>query len=125
MVGMARRKADRAPFAVPAEIRIRGKRWLVLNDLDLEPRGADAKSARDLQEKSDGRCHRDKREIHLSVQQPPRALASTFLHELLHACVPADGSIPDVMEERLILDIEGALLDALEQLVWAPRPVAR
>jgi hypothetical protein len=106
---------------MPATIRVRGRRWLVLRETDLSDSPRD-RAAREELKSCRGITHTDRREIHLGRHASARALASTFLHELMHAC--SRDRTCSCNEEAFISDIEGALLDALEQLHWA-RPRAR
>jgi hypothetical protein len=114
----------RSPFLIPREITIRGKRWLVALDRDLGNDKHDVRSRMELRGRSLGVTYREhndaiRREIHLSAQQSERALAQTFLHELMHACVPVSNAIPMAYEERFISSIERPLLLALEKLEWS------
>ncbi len=56
------------------------------------------------------------KEIHLCNEQSQRQAASTFLHELLHAC--SNDAISERAEEKFIRDVEPNLLKVLSQLKW-------
>ena len=116
----------RAPFVIPREIMIRGKRWLVAYDTDLGDDKHDVRSRLELRKGGHLRaaCYPPahphiEREIHMSTysNRDPREACSTFLHELLHAC-STTGVIPHKQEEAFVADVETPLLRALEQLEW-------
>lgn len=111
-------RAREAPFIVPPIVTVRGRRWIVLREHHLGDSDYDTAVKRDLK-KARGECDMSRREIHLARGQSPRGEASTFLHELLHAC--SRGRISVAQEEKFVHDVERALLDALEQLEWVPR----
>lgn len=116
---MAKKKRAReAPFIVPPILTVRGRRWIVLRENHLGSSDYDVAVKRDLKN-ARGECDMGRREIHLARGQSPRGEASTFLHELIHAC--SRGRVPIKHEEKFVHDIERALLDALEQLEWLPR----
>lgn len=129
---MARRDRRGAPFEVPREIVIRGRRWLVAYDVDLSDTMHDARSRMELGPGDLGVALHGttyptdhphiKREIHLSSHNnpTPRVHCSTFLHELLHACSSQVLTMPQ--EEKFVSDVEVPLLRALEQLNWKGRP---
>lgn len=103
----------RSPFAIPRTLRIRGKRWTIKRECEL-----DGKEARDMKN-SVGMTRRDLREIHLSERETGYPLSSTLLHEILHAC--SRQTVDWRTEEKFIKDVEGALLDVLRQLRWRRR----
>lgn len=93
----------RAPFAIPGSIKIRGKRWQIYRDCDMTG--------------EDGFTFRPKRKIKLRRGQSQWEEASTFIHELLHACSNCQAA-PAHYEEAFIREVEKALLGALAQLKW-------
>lgn len=115
-----------APFDIPRELLIRGKRWLVLLDQDLTDAPRDVRSRIDLTAGGHlGSTYPDghpqfRREIHLSTKRnrDERQLASTFLHEVLHACSSQNAGVSMALEEKFIYDVERPLLRVLEQLDW-------
>jgi hypothetical protein len=113
----------RAPFEIPRELLIRGKRWLVVREHELQPHNGtlDARARNQLSflegvTYPSGFKRGPKREIHLAEHDDPRKEAATFLHELLHAC--SNQVIPMSREEAFIEDVDEPLLRALEQLEW-------
>lgn len=96
----------RAPFDIPASIKIRGKRWEIQRDCTIED--------------TMGITLRPSRRIKLAGGQSQRTEAATFIHELLHACAPREG-VPHDYEEAFIREVERPLLLALEQLEWRPK----
>jgi hypothetical protein len=110
----------KAPFVIPREINIRGRRWLVMREQELP---ADVRHTKSEMRRGVtlGQAHREKREIYLAHHDNPRMECETFLHELMHACVRfPKGPLEDAQEERFILHVEASLLRALEQLEWLP-----
>jgi hypothetical protein len=113
---------SRAPFEVPRELLIRGKRWLVVREHELSGDDAQDARARNQLRFLHGVTYPSlfrrgpQREIHIAHHDDPRQEASTFLHELLHAC--SSQRVPMSREEAFVADVEQPLLRALEQLDW-------
>jgi Zn-dependent peptidase ImmA (M78 family) len=111
---------QRAPFEVPKVVKVGGRPWRVKRYDDL--------TARERTELGvlQGVCYwaPRRRQIHLNRHATKRALASTFLHELMHACAHArgEGDGPRRGEENTISHAEPHLLAALEQLRWRRKP---
>lgn len=105
-----------APFEIPPTVTIRRRVWRILRECDLDTSKLGGNNARRGLKGNHGRAYLDLREIHLAEHSSPRAEASTFLHELMHAC--SHQTTPMKHEEGFILDIERSLLDALASLRW-------
>jgi len=104
---------------VPTTLCIRGRTWRIVwrdHDEDHEWR----------KKKAWGMCYHDDREIHLdsSLQHIPDKLASTFIHEVMHAACPASGSLRRKMrlseraEEQFIKAVAPFLALVLNQIGW-------
>src|SRR6266852_5267974 len=101
-----------ATFSIPDEVRIRGRLWRVAlaNGPHDEHR---------IHWQHAGVTKRDPRLILIDRALRIRDRRSTFLHELLHACVHQPSPpLDEVSEERFIAHVEAPLLRALEQLTW-------
>lgn len=59
-----------------------------------------------------GECDAFTKLIHLHPELPPRALARTFIHEVLHAAWPV-GMTTDEQEDAIISKLEVPLLEAI------------
>jgi len=126
------RQPRRAPFKIPRELRIRGRRWLVIRDHELSTVAAapsDKNHKTRLRKDWDGLTVREDKEIYIARHSDGWSAAETFVHELLHACVVySDHKAPpldDAAEERFIQHVQKHLLDALSQLHWRSHPRKR
>ena len=72
----------------------------------------------DLGDSLDGDCSPRSREIRINPNQPPKELASTFLHEVLHGLAPG-------LTERRVRTIEQGLIDLLWRDGWRPSVLLR
>lgn len=86
---------------LPRSITINGKRWSVR---------LGALRARGLY----GTCNYRRRVITIDREASAEERAETFLHELLHACLPERWSVR--AEERMVRRLAPRLLSALRQL---------
>jgi hypothetical protein len=65
-----------------------------------------------------GQCNYRTREIQIDSELVGDERAETFVHELLHACLPEDWA--PTAEERMIERLAPRLLSALRGLGWVP-----
>jgi hypothetical protein len=112
---------NRRPPEPPRSIWIRGRRWRVIRDKRLATPRPDAATRRRFRlargELLAGYCDPVTSTIHYAADLAPRARWRTFVHELLHACMPPDQSvIGPRIEERLVLQTERHLASAIAQL---------
>lgn len=107
-------RKPKAPFKIPEEIVIDNRRWKIIREDKLQTSTV-PKAKKDIKGYL-GLTHRDHREIHLRKHSNPLLEASTFLHELMHAC--SDECLDYRDEEKFIRGLEAPLLAALSQLEW-------
>ena len=88
---------------VPKALTINGERWTVVR-ANLARRGLW------------GLCVHTKREIRLDSGLRGQELAETFLHEVLHACLPERFNAKT--EEKMVFRLAPRLLGALQGIGW-------
>lgn len=88
---------------IPKSLVINGERWTVIR-ANLTRRGLL------------GLCVHTKLEIRLDTGLRGQELAETFLHEVLHACLPERFNVKT--EEKMVLRIAPRLLGALKDIGW-------
>jgi Zn-dependent peptidase ImmA (M78 family) len=90
---------------IPRALTVNGDRWRVL--------------FRPLSSKNlNGFCDYQRREIWIDSEMTQAEQEVTFLHELLHACLPE--RFPARAEETMVRRLAPRLLESLKGIEWAP-----
>lgn len=114
---MAKKKRRR--FKIPKSITISGKRWKVCIEPETSKyRKLDADNLTLAEERCLGMCYRKPiREIHLARELKGRQLEKTFVHEILHACMPTQPVLTYEQEERIVEELSGPLAGVIGNMV--------
>lgn len=89
---------------LPRTMEINGEVWRVVKRVPPDPH-------------TDGMCGYSKRTIYIHPDLPKAEIAETFLHEVLHACLP-ETTWGARVEEKMVRRLAPRLLTALRGIGW-------
>lgn len=101
-------------LAIPKKIKVAGRWWSVRRTSRRRKRG----EMRGLA----GLCDRETRTIWIDAKLTDAETSSTFVHELLHACLPDSHGAEAAAEERLVTSLEEPLTDLILRGVFVSVP---